>query len=120
MMTSMQPESGSAVAAAMAGRMESAPAAVPTPPGAAGQGPDNGNAPSRWERPVRDTLFILVAIVLFDFFIYGAVGGTGYGLLMACWGLGFYIMTPARRRESAALLVLLVLLALRNIWQAGF
>lgn len=74
---------------------------------------------SIWRRPLRDTLFVLVAVMLFDFFIYAALGGTGYGLLMACWGLGFFVITPQRRMLALPLLLLLLALGLRNIWQAS-
>lgn len=69
--------------------------------------------------PVRDTLFVLVSIFLADFLLYDTWGGTGYGLLLIAWAIGFLLVTPQRRREGVLLFLMAVALGLRNLWQTG-
>lgn len=67
-----------------------------------------------------ESVYVFISIVLFDFFLYTAFGGTGLGLLVAFWAAGFWLIEPARRRESLPLYVMAIALGLRNIWQTGF
>jgi hypothetical protein len=95
--------------------------------------PDDGITDGRWgydadnlsvhpayEPRWIESAYVLISVLLFDFFLYSALGGTGYGLLVALWAAGFWLIEPARRRESLPIYLMAVALGLRNIWQTGF